>query len=424
VAALPFPSSQGTQAALLAIVRAAAHNAATRGESIGLLTYEAGDGRAVLPANVEHRRTRAPFPNRSLRSGPSLAKIAEDVDLIVHLRAAREPRVIAHHVEAAFACLLAGRSYTFVAHTALGPELPLYAPDRTLLAPLLTRAGESLDRLVARRAARVLAISPYLAHRIERELGVKAEVLPTPWSVAPAVTSEERHAARAALGLADAHDVVLYAGNLDHYQGLDTAVTALGSLAHRRGALRWLVASESSHDALLAIASRAGIASRITLAPLRTDDDRRRAHAASDVAIVPRRLEAGVSIKILEALAHSLPTIVVRTATGGFPFEEACTLVDDDSKALAHAIDDVLREPFQRAALSAAGPAYLTKHHGPDACVSALDIRPAVSAQLHPFGTDAFCGANNLRSPNCLEREASSVDDMGVPNGDPARCAR
>ena len=197
--------------------------------------------------------------------------------------------------------------------------------------------------------------------------------LPTPWSVAPAVTSEERHAARAALGLADAHDVVLYAGNLDHYQGLDTAVTALGSLAHRRGALRWLVASASSHDALLAIASRAGIASRITLAPLRTDDDRRRAHAASDVAIVPRRLEAGVSIKILEALAHGLPTIAVRTATGGFPFEEACTLVEDDAKALAHAIDDVLREPFQRAALSAAGPAYLTKHHRIDACVRALE---------------------------------------------------
>lgn len=373
VAALPFPSSQGTQAALLAIVRAAAEDAATRGESIALLTYEAGDGRAVLPSNVEHRRTRAPLTNRSLRSGPSLAKIAEDLELVRALRAAREPRVIAHHVEAAFACLLAGRTYTFVAHTALGPELPLYAPKQRALAPLLSRAGESFDRLVARRAARVLAISPFLARRIERELGVKAEVLPTPWTVAPAVTSEERHAARVALGVGDAHDVVLYAGNLDHYQGLDTAVTALGSLAHRRGALRWLVASESSPDALLAIASRAGIASRITLAPLRTDDDRRRAHAAADVAVVPRRLEAGVSIKILEALAHGLPTIAVRTATGGFPFEEACALVDDDAKALAHAIDDVLREPFRRAALSAAGPAYLAKHHAVDACVHALE---------------------------------------------------
>ncbi len=373
VAALPFPSSQGTQAALLAIVRAAAADAATRDASIALLTYEAGDGRAVLPSNVEHRRTRAPFTNRSLRSGPSLAKVAEDLDLVRALREAREPRVIAHHVEAAFACVLAGRAYTFVAHTALGPELPLYAPTRRTLAPLLSGAGEQLDRLVARRAARVLAISPFLAHRIETVLDVRAEVLPTPWSVAAPITDDERRLARTALGLGPSHDVVLYAGNLDHYQGLDTATAALGTLAHRRGALRWLVASESSPEALLASCARAGIASRVIVAPLRTDEDRRRAHAAADLAIVPRRLEAGVSIKILEALAHQLPTVAVRTATGGFPFQEACALTDDDPKALSRAIDGVLAEPFQRAALSAAGPAYLATHHTADACVRALD---------------------------------------------------
>lgn len=372
VAALPFPSSQGTQAALLAIVRAAGRDAARRDASIALLTYEAGDGRSVLPSSVEHRRTRAPVANHSLRSGPSLAKIAEDADLVRALRVAREPRIVAHHVEAAFACVLAGRAFTFVAHTALGPELPLYAPRRTAIAPLLTRAGESLDRFVCARAERVLAISPFLADRIRRQLGVEAAVLPTPWSVAAPVTDDERRAARVALGLADTHEVVLYAGNLDHYQGLDTAVAAIGSLAHRRGALRWLVASESSPDALLGACARAGIASRVIVAPLRTDEHRRGAHAAADLAIVPRRLEAGVSIKILEALAHGLPTIAVRTATGGFPFEEACALTDDDPKALARAIDDVLREPFQRAALSAAAPAYLAKHHDDAACLRAL----------------------------------------------------
>lgn len=375
VAALPFPSSQGTQAALLAIVRAVAEDAATRGERVALLTYEAGDGRALLPANVEHRRTRAPVSNRSLRSGPSLAKIAEDVSLVRALRDAPEPEIVAHHVEAGLACVLAGRRFTWVAHTALGPELPLYAPSRRALAPLLARAGESLDRFVASRAARVLAISPFLARRIEAQTGVPARVLPTPWALAKPIEEGERTAARTALGLAADHEVVLYAGNLDHYQGLDTAVAALGALAHRRGRLRWLVASESSPDALLAMAGRAGIRGRVVIAPLEDDVHRRRAHAAADLSIVPRRLEAGVSIKILEALAHGLPTVAVRAATGGFALEDACRLVDDDASALAAAIGEVLTEPFLRMALSAAGPAHLARDHGPRACLDALEER-------------------------------------------------
>ncbi len=375
VAALPFPSSQGTQAALLAIVRAVAEDAAARGERVALLTYEAGDGRALLPANVEHRRTHAPVSNRSLRSGPSLAKIAEDAALVRALREAPEPEIVAHHVEAGLACVLAGRRFTWVAHTALGPELPLYAPGRAALAPLLSLAGESLDRFVATRAARVLAISPFLARRIEARTGVRARVLPTPWPVAKPIEEGERAAARTALGLEADHEVVLYAGNLDHYQGLDTAVGALGALAHRRGRLRWLVASESTPDLLLAMADRAGIRGRVVLAPLEDDVQRRRAHAAADLAIVPRRLEAGVSIKILEALAHGLPTVAVRAATGGFPLEDACRLVDDDASALAAAIGEVLTEPFVRLALTAAGPAHLARDHGPRACLEALEGR-------------------------------------------------
>jgi glycosyltransferase involved in cell wall biosynthesis len=108
------------------------------------------------------------------------------------------------------------------------------------------------------------------------------------------------------------------------------------------------------------------------LAPLEDDTQRRRAHAAADIAIVPRRLEAGVSIKILEALAHGLPTVAVRAATGGFPLEDACRLVDDDARALAAAIGEILTEPFVRMAHTAAGPAHLARDHSPRACLDAL----------------------------------------------------
>lgn len=355
VAALPFPSSQGTQAAVLAVVRDAAHASAARasGGRVGLVTYEAGDGRDVLPANVVHVRTKAPVANRSLRSGPSLAKVAEDavlVRVLASLRPSasrgRAPRVVAHHVEAGFACVLAGVPFTWVAHTALGPELPLYAPGSPRLGRLASRLGEQLDAFVARRAERVLAVSPFLAARLRAELGIEADVLPIPWPPAAPDPKGARQAgrarARAALGLLATDEVVLYAGNLDHYQGLDTALAALAQLVDGRPRLRFLVATQSSPDAFLALArtlaAGSSLAERIVLAPLADDADRVRAHHAADLALVPRRLEAGLSIKILEALAHALPVVAVRAATGGHVFDGSVVLVDDEARAVADAV--------------------------------------------------------------------------------------
>lgn len=372
VAALPFPSSQGTQAALSAIVRAHAEALAERGSRASLLTYAHGDGRSVLPSDVEHRRTRAPMPNASLRSGPSFAKVLEDGALVWAVRSALEPRIVAHHVEAALACVLAGRRFDWVVHTALGPELPLYLPHIQRFAPVLRRFGERLDRLVATRADRVLAVSPGLAERLARDHGVDARWLPIPWVASAPVHECEREQARAAFGFRPDDEVLLYAGNLDAYQGLDVAVEAVALLAHRRSRLRWLVATESDPVPFLLQAARRGIAARIVLGRLSDGATRRRAHAAADVALVPRKLDAGVAVKIFEALAHRIPTVAVRAATGGHPLEEACVLVDDDPRTIAAAISRVLESPFERLALAAAGPMYLDRHHEPRACAAVL----------------------------------------------------
>ena len=138
VAALPFPSSQGTQAALLAYVNASAREAASRGGHVGLLTYAKGDGRELLLPNVVHERSFSPVGNTSLRSGPSLAKVAEDAFLIRAIRRMNADRIVAHHIEAGLACIAARRPVPWVMHAALGPELPLYAPTRPRLAPWLS----------------------------------------------------------------------------------------------------------------------------------------------------------------------------------------------------------------------------------------------------------------------------------------------
>lgn len=372
VAALPFPSSQGTQAALLAYVNASAREAASRKEKIGLLTYAQGDGRSLLESNVVHARTFAPIGNASLRSGPSLAKVAEDIVLIRAIRRAPADRILAHHIESALACILARRPFTWVMHTALGPELPLYAPTRPHLAPWLSHAGEALDAFVARRAARVFAVSPFLAKRASTQFKRHVDVLPIPWSMAKPAGTNERATSREALGL-DARDLVLlYAGNLDHYQGLEVAIDALALIRKQTPNIRWLVATESDPSFLRAQAHARGVAEHLVFAKLDSDAVRRRAHLASDIAFVPRRLEAGVSVKLLEAFAHQLPTVAVRASTGGFAMEEAACLVAPDPQAFAHATLKLITSPTQRTQLGAGGARYLREHHNDAAMMRAL----------------------------------------------------
>src|SRR5690606_2791680 len=115
------------------------------GRETPLLCYPHGDDRLESGVNVV--RLAMPSFSRSLRSGPSLSKIALDLGMIETLR--RHPRSgvwVCHHVEAAWAARLAGRDYVYVAHTSLEDELATYLPSSVRAAdPLISRCGKAID---------------------------------------------------------------------------------------------------------------------------------------------------------------------------------------------------------------------------------------------------------------------------------------
>lgn len=369
VAAMPFPTPQGTQAALFAMVDALGR----AGHDAHLLTYARGSGEKR--GAFTHHRSRD-LPGRDdFRSGPSLRKVAADALLAMDVaRLVRELSpdvVVAHHVEAAAACLLAGaRPLWFFAHTSLTHELPTYGAAST--ARLAAKAGGALDAFLARRADRVLAISPTLADEL-RATRPDTHFVPTPWSAAPAVTPAERQAARAHFALPPDAEVILYAGNLDAYQGWELAVDAFLLAAAARPHVHAVIATESDAAALLRHAPHLG--HRLRIVPLAGDTTRRRAFAASDIAVVPRRSPGGLPIKLLEALAHGIPTVVQRRAAAGLPLTDATVLVpDDDAHAMARALTDLLADSAARTRLAAAGRAHLTAHHGAARFVSAMQL--------------------------------------------------
>jgi glycosyltransferase involved in cell wall biosynthesis len=316
VACMPFPTPQGTQAIVGMMVRALRQ----QGHQAHLLTYAHGQPDPHTAMDVEPRRL-PDWPRvRATRSGPSLGKLALDLRMVAALRAERARTgarlLVAHNVEAAWACAAAGVApFVYFAHTSMREELPYYLPRS--MHPLSRAAGDALDRGACIRAASVFALTPALAMRLS-PLHPRVERVLPPFEM-PAHAPPSRTAARMRVGLPQGAPIALYAGNLDAYQGIDLLLGAL-----ERAPAEWhlLVATASAPEPLRALAATHGVAHRVVFAPLGTEHDRAVAHAAADVALVPRLASGGLPIKLLEALARGVPAVANQRALAGLPLAD------------------------------------------------------------------------------------------------------
>ncbi|MDH3729215.1 MAG: glycosyltransferase family 4 protein [Myxococcales bacterium] len=373
VACLPFPTYQGTQAALGSMLRASSE----LGRRVHLLTYARGAYELEAPYPID----RVPnFPKvHSLRSGPSPGKLALDARCIGEIRRLaarlRPEAVVAHHIEAALASLAANMGPVYyVAHTSLERELPMYFP-RLLESPMAATARK-VEARVCRLAAGVAAVSPSLSTL----LGKSATYLPVPWrrSIGAAMTPGD---ARKTLGLPTTGPLCLYAGNLDPYQGWEDLIDALVALRGRHLSARLLIATESDPVPARLAAIRAGLGNAVDFRRLAGERARRLAHAAADFTWVPRRAVGGLPIKMLDAFSRGLPVVATERATAGLPIDKVCVCVrNDDPRALAKAAHQVLIDKALADQLRSAGLDYLDRHHRAarfDAAMQRLLGRPS-----------------------------------------------
>ncbi|MCS6797239.1 MAG: glycosyltransferase [Myxococcota bacterium] len=385
VAAMPFPSPQGTQAAVAAMVTAEVR----AGRSARLLTY--GEGVGPPPEGIPVQRAWRVPGSASLRSGPSVRKLAADALLAAALRRvacrAHAAFFVAHHVEALLAALPVRRRgpVVYVAHTSLQAELPVYFAAG-VLAPAAT-VGRTLDVRAVRWADAAVAVAPRLAARLQETSGRAVGVVPLPWPLPPPTHPEAWLAARTAIGVPLDAEVILYAGNLDPYQGWEDLVEVLARLVRRRPRLRLLVATASPSEPLFAEARRAGVADRLHVVPLRDEADRRDAHAAADVAVVPRRVEGGVSVKWIDAMARGVPVVAAELATGGYAIDPQTALVTDGEGAALAAATAVLLGAPERHAFAERARRWVARVMSAEAYLAAMDA--AVERARATFGARA-----------------------------------
>lgn len=359
VAALPFPSYQGTQAAIKHMLQ----TMSASGHEVHVLCYPHSG--YLEPFPFEIHRPDALMQDRSLRSGPSWRKITQDVRLVTMIRslASRlKPDVlVAHHVEAAAATLAAGIRPIFVAHTQLQTELPFYVHE--FWRPVAAGAGAFLEAFLIKQALACAAISPGLAQSLQDRHGAPVFYLPIPWPVAEPLTQKKRTQARERFGF-DAHSkVLLYAGNLDSYQGWELLVPCLEILRAKRQDVQLLVATESATDDLVRQALQHGVSKHLHVTHLQGEAQRENVMASADVVLVPRRLSAGLPVKLLDAMARSVPTVCAQTATAGLDLNTEIHIATLTPDSFAAAIQGVLDDEAAAQAMAARGRVYVATLH-------------------------------------------------------------
>lgn len=367
LACLPFPSYQGTQAALDAMLRASVESERTA----HLLVYS----HSAYASDASYPIHRIPdFPKvRSLRSGPSLGKIALDARCIAETRRLarrlQPDAFVAHHIEAALAALAARvRPLYYVAHTCVRRELPVYLP--ALPKAMVSGVAARAEAFVGRQADGVAAVAPALAEL----LGDDVQYLPVPWPPVPGADQPSRVLARDALGLPADARICLYAGNLDRYQGWEHLLKALAMLRSTHPTASLLIATESDPAPARQRARRWGIENAVHFRGLDGEQARARVHAASDAAWIPRRTEGGLPIKMLDAFARGLPVIAMERAKAGLSLNGACAVVpNDDPGSLAAAARRVIDDSGMAGSLRQRAFEYLAAHHSTGAFAEALE---------------------------------------------------
>jgi glycosyltransferase involved in cell wall biosynthesis len=372
IAALPFPSYQGTQAAIRSMLEARY----AYGKQAELFTYGAA-GYAWVPGFALHRGQ--DDARVGLRSGPSWAKVFADLRMAVRLPGLCRRRaagvLIAHHVEAmALACRMRTLPRIFFAHTDLAAELPSYAPSR--YARILARTGALTDRMLCMQAHAIAAISPALCDALHARTGVRSTYVPTPWPVPAPIHIDERARARHRLGISEQACVALYAGNLDAYQDAEQTLAALERLATRGGPrLCLLLATNSAPERFLARAAQLQVP--VHALPLAGEPVRRMLHAAADLAIVPRATPGGMPMKLLDAMARGLPCALAPLAAAGLRLRGRAEQADaPGAVALSDAVARLLSQlsqPERRRELSERARAYIASEHSSERFHAALD---------------------------------------------------
>jgi glycosyltransferase involved in cell wall biosynthesis len=269
--------------------------------------------------------------------------------------------VHAHHYEGLLvAASVRGLAAPVVydAHTVLETELPSYG--RWLPAGLVSGLGRRIDGWLPPKARFVVAVSERLrAHllstgAVEPE---RIEVVGNGVDLSRFPSAPPREGPEAGAG------VLVYAGNLAPYQGIDHLLMAFRRVLDRRQAAQLRILTDSDFTPFEALAGRLGIRERIEVSPAPLSvlhHELSQAH----VALNPRPRCDGVPQKNLNYMAAATALVGFEHSVQPCRHGHGAVAVPEVSgEALGDAVLELLDRPEQRQALGRAARTLLEQEY-------------------------------------------------------------
>ncbi|MFW6058695.1 MAG: glycosyltransferase family 4 protein [Phycisphaeraceae bacterium] len=343
VAACPFPYPRGTPVRAYRMAEALAQ----RGHEVHAVTYHLGEVLEEPPFTI-HRIPAVPT-YRKLDPGPSYQKLAV-VDPLLSRKLARVVReqridvIHAHHYEGLLVSLPVrwrrGTPVVYDAHTVLDSELHHY--NLGLMRRLKKRISRYFDANLPRRADHVVAVTRDIADKLTQRYGVPTERVT---AVVNGVECDHFDIPRPTRDPAGPR-VLVFAGNLAAYQGVEPMLRALAKLRAAGCAdVRLLIASCSSLEPYAALVRELSIGDAIDHQP---SDFRSLPTqlARAEIALNPRSECDGIPQKLLNYMAAGLPVISFAGSAKDITDGELGRIVPNgDVDGFAAAIAELLDDP-------------------------------------------------------------------------------
>jgi 1,2-diacylglycerol 3-alpha-glucosyltransferase len=297
--------------------------------------------------------------------------------------------VLAHNAEAALIALAARRvtgvPVVYVAHTLLQHELSAYLPER--LAHEANRAGQQIERAIARRADGIIALCEATQKALSPHARVPLALIPPSFEIEPAPEARAQAEACQRHGLIPGR-YTLYSGNLDRYQELDLLAHAASRLPP--GADPLVVATH----AFQASEQPSPDGSGLHRVRVRDFEEMRQLIHAAGCLVAPRRRAGGFPIKLLNYMEAGRPIVAFSPAAPGLEADQSAWLIPESSpglraekelrgEALAHALTSLSADPELGRRLGAGARRQLeTRHPGHRIARETLDYLAELSGSI------------------------------------------
>jgi glycosyltransferase involved in cell wall biosynthesis len=337
VAACPFPAPRGTPIRIYRI----AEQLGRRGHDVDVFTYHLGSQVENAPFRV-HRIANV-WTYRKQSPGPSYQKLFVLDPLLAArmVRAFRRRRydvIHAHHAEGLLAALPPHLIYrtplVFDVHTLIEAELPYYRMG--LSRSVLRWIGGVMDKALPGHADHVIAVSEEICTAIVLKSGVQPQAI----SIIPNGIEDAFFdvGSPVATSRPPVRPLLVYAGNLAAYQGIEFLLRAFAVARRMQPQLSLQILTDSPFDEYEGLARELGVRAGIRLAHAELEDLPEYL-AAAHVAVNPRNECTGLPQKLMNYMAAGCPIVTFSGSAKHIVHEENGLIVENyDINALADAM--------------------------------------------------------------------------------------